>query len=208
MSYTLTTAVTELRYLLNETSAVFWSDSELQNWVKDAVIDLSTKLLCVVGQGTITLVDTQYEYTTSDESWIATCLKPKGVFYTDSSGSLFGMQKIKIQEIGHDNRSDPRPVYYHFDSELRKFFIFPIPDSTIDTTVINVVYSYSTDDITLIKDEYQQLVLLYATYKARLKERLYQEALFNYQLYMQSINFERQDKYDLGLEPKSDFQVP
>lgn len=207
MSYTIAQIITKVRELLNEELGAFWTDTELTGWIQEATIDLSSKLLCVADTGTITLVQDQYVYSSTDESWIGSCLKPKSMWYDSSSGPI-SMQMIRIQQFGHTDAFDSEPKYYHYENAQRRFYILPVPDSSVAGDTVSVVNVYETDDATLLKDEYQPLVFLYVVYKAKLKERLYQEASYAYQQYALNLKFEKQDKYELGLEPTSEFIVP
>lgn len=207
MAYTLAQSITKVRELLNEPISGFFSDTEITGWIQEAVIDISTKLLCVTAIDTITLVTDQYKYYSSDESWIGDCLKPKSVWYDSSTGPV-SLQMITARQFGHNTMRDAEPKYYHYDSTLRYFFILPIPDSTINGDTVSVIYSYETDDITALKDEHQPLAFLFATAKGRLKERLYGESNSLMQQYINFIIYERQDKFNLGVEPTSDFKVP
>ena len=207
MSYTIQQAITKTRELINETTAAFWSDDEIEGWIEEACIDISTKLLAAVTFNQMTLVDGQYRYTTSDHSWIGDCIVPKKVWYDSSAGPL-SLQMINDDQFGHLDRQDAEPTYFHYDSQERTFYIFPTPDSSVATDTISVVHSYETDDIDNIRDEYQILTWLYAVHKCKMKERLHQESALVYQLYVNAVNFERRDKYDLGMEPTREFNIP
>lgn len=207
MSYTLAQATTKVRELINEETTSFWTDSEIQGWIQEGVLDLSTKALCVTTIGTITLATNQYNYTSSDESWIADCLKPKNVWYVGTN-SIKGLQLIEPHMFGHWDTRENRPKYYFYDSTSRVFYIGPTPDSDYNGESLSIIYSYETDDITVINDEHQPLIWLYAASRAKIKERLYQEAILLWQQYITGVNFERQDKYNLGIQPTNDFQVP
>lgn len=208
MAYTLAQSITKVRELINEASASFWSDTQITGWLQDATIDISTKLLCVVGSDTITLVENQYKYISTDESWIATCLKPKAVWYSVSATNLRGLQLIQPHFIGHLDMMDETPKYYYYDSTQRAFYINPTPNFLVNGTTIIVDYCYQTNDITLLKDEHQPLAFLYGAAKAKIKERMYGEASALMNEYRNSLVFERQDKFDLGTQPTSEFTLP
>jgi hypothetical protein len=204
MSYTQTQAITKVRELINEASPSFWSDTEIEGWVKEAVIDISTKLLCCVAIYNIDLVANQAKYANSDHSWIGDCIAPKYVWYSPATGPV-GMQKITPNFFGHVDSFDAAPKYYYYDTNHRAFWIHPTPDSTIDGEAVTVLYSFETDDITNLQDEIQPLTWLYAAAKAKVKERLYQESALMWNQYMDALNFERKDKYDLGVQTTDGF---
>lgn len=205
MAYTLNESVTEVRSLINESSASFWSDTEIQNWIKEASIDISTKLLSAESEDTVTLVSTQWIYSSTDEAWLANLLKAKGCYYSASASDIKGMQRIDIQKVGHIQVTSGSPRYF-FENN-RKFYIWPIPGATQATKTITVLNAYETNDVTALRDEHQPLTFLYAAAKAKAKDRMFQESALYMAQYLNSINFERQDKYDLGVDPTSTFDL-
>lgn len=208
MAYDLTAATTNVRYILNESTAAFWSDAEIQAWIKEGVIDLSSKLLCVTDSDTITLVEDQYVYNSGDHAWIGDCIKPKFAWYVDATVGPIGMQKIEPFQFGHEQTADTGAIkYYYYDSTSRDMYILPVPDSTAAADTVGVIYSKETDDITALKDEYQILIFTYAAFKARLKERLYSDASFLWQQYMNCVNWEL-NKQQFGIESSEQFEIP
>lgn len=218
MAYTLDQAVTQVRYLINEDTADFWSDTEIEDWIKQATIKISTSLLSAEDEDTITISNEgKFIYDSSDESWIADLLKIKSCYYEttsdtvmlpDAATDIYGMQRVELDMFGHTQQFQTygRPVYYYENN--RKIYIWPRPsiDQRLDT--IHVLYSYETDDITDLRNEHQPLTFLYAAGKAKAKDRQHQEAALYMAQFLNSINFERQDKYDLGVEPTAQFNVP
>ena len=65
MSYTLATAVAQVRSTLNEDTATFWTDGELEGWIEEGTILFSTISLCVEADDTITLIENQINYSSS-----------------------------------------------------------------------------------------------------------------------------------------------
>jgi hypothetical protein len=66
MALTLSQATTEVRDMLNEENAVFWSDSQLQKWIAEGAELVSSKAKLVDADDSITLVANQLLYTSSD----------------------------------------------------------------------------------------------------------------------------------------------
>jgi len=204
LAYTLSQCVTEVRSLINESTAGFWSDTEIENWIKEGTLDLSTKLLCFESEETISLVTDQWIYTSSDESWLGDLLKTKGCYYDDGT-TVRGLQRIDIQKFGHVQNTTGNPT--HFFENNRKFYISPTPTVTQNGNDITVICSSETDDITDLRDEHQTIVFLFATAKAKAKDRMFQESALYLTQYMNTINHERKDKYDYGSEPFSNFTL-
>ena len=211
MSYTAANAITETRYLINENNADFWSDTEIEGWIKEATIDVSCKLLSAEAEGTIDIVDNQWIYTSDDESWIGDLLKIKGCYYeivnttTSALVSVAGLQRVDMEKFGHLQVNSGKPRY--FMENNRSVYIYPIPTSTEEQYDIEVLYAYETDDVTALRDEHQSLTFLYAASKAKMKDRLFEEANFYMSQYLNSISFERKDKYDFGVDPTSEFDL-
>ena len=207
MSYTLSQAVTQVRYLINEDTADFWSDTEIEDWIKQATIQISTKLLSAEEEQTITLVSGQLKYTASDEAWIADLLKIKAMYYTDST-NIYGMQRIQIDMFGHTQhfQNAGRPIHYYENN--RAVYVWPRPSSVEAGDNLVCLTSYETDDITNLRNEHQPLTFMYAASRAKAKDRQHQEAALYMAQFLNGINFERQDKYDMGVEPTAQFNVP
>lgn len=206
MAYTLTQAVTEVRNLLNEASASFWTDTQLQGWIQQAAMDISTKTLCTTDEGTITLVTGQMKYDSTDEAWIANLLKAEAVWYNFGSGML-GMQRTEPYRFGHLQVSGTgRPRYFYEDG--KRFYVWPVPTSAENGVDLTIVYSKLTNDITELREEYQQLTFLYAASMAKARDRKFEEAALYQQMYLNALNFERQDKYTMGALPTDAFKQP
>lgn len=207
MSYTLTQAIEQVRFLLNESDAVFWSDTEIEDWIQQGVIQVSSKLLSAESEDTVTMVENQFKYDSTDESWLANLIKVKGMYYT-TSNNLYGMQRIDIDMFGHTQhfQTGQRPRYYYENN--RKLYVWPKPGADQAGDIITVLNSYVTDDITNLKDEHQDLTFLYAVSKAKSKDEKHQEAALYLSQFINRINFERQDKYSFGVEPTSSITIP
>ena len=207
MSYTVSEAVTQIRSLINESSGSFWTDTEIENWIKEATIDISTKLLSAESEDTVTLVTNQWIYTSSDESWIANLIRAKACYFTDASGHVYGMQRIEPHQIGHNQAKQTagRPKYYF--NMNRKFYIWPKPSATESNYDITVLNSYETDDMTTLRDEHQPLIFMYAAAKCKQKDRMFQDASLLLGQYLNAVSFERQDKYLIKQDPTTAFKL-
>ena len=183
MSLSLADAIAEVRYSLNEPTAVFWSDVEITAWIKEAVRDFSTRTLLVEAEASVTLATGTISYAVAD------CLEPYAALYNNK-----GLIKSHPRIIGNEatNTAGP-PKYYSLFN--RKLWIWPAPSVTENATVITLLYSKQTDDITLLKDEYQQIPLFYALAKAKFKDKMFAEGGAYMGLYTNFCSFERVDKH-------------
>ena len=192
MAITLANAVSEVRSLLNEPTAVFWTDSEIQTWLQEGTRITASKTLCVQGSDTITLVEGQLTYTSSGHSWIGDCLEPYAVIYYDTS-SYHGLRLIHPKQLGNVmtfTAGDPK--YYSFHA--RTFYVWPLPSAGVDGRTLTVLYAAETDDITDLRDEYQNLPITWALSKAKMKDQKFAEAAALQAQFFSEISFERQDK--------------
>ena len=55
MAFTLAQAITEVRALLNEDTASYWSDTNITSWIQQGCLDFTEKSLLLVCKDTITL---------------------------------------------------------------------------------------------------------------------------------------------------------
>jgi hypothetical protein len=82
MAIDITEAILQVRNFLNEPISVFWSDSELEDWIKEGCLDFSCKSLLVEAILTLPLVAGQIVYTSGDVAAIASILEPYAVCIT------------------------------------------------------------------------------------------------------------------------------
>ena len=208
MAYTLASTVTEIRALINEDVADYWSDSEIQNWIKEGVLDWCAKSLLYMRHDTITLATDTQEYTASGSSYISNALR---TLHADYEGRA--LQRISYEQINKHNAralgGDDEPYFFfdHYNGTTLTFYIGPTPTATYNSETVNVVFACRTDDITAIPWEYQPTVFLYAAHKAKFKERQYQEAYLYYQQYINNIVFSRADNINRGVQTTDAFKV-
>jgi hypothetical protein len=196
MALTLANATTEARDHLNEASAVFWSDAQLQRWIQEGTRIVSSKALAVEADDSITLVANQLLYTSSDHSWIGDCMEPYAAYYDDGSNTYKGLIKVHPRELGNVatfTAGDPK--YYCLHN--RSIYIWPLTTAAIVTAggTVMVLYGKETDDITELKDEFQHMPITYAVAKAKMRDRAYSEAGVLMSQFFQELNFERGDKH-------------
>lgn len=200
MALTLADATADVRQLLNEPSAVFWMDAEIEDWIKEGTRIIASKALCVEADDNLTLVTNQLLYTSSDESWIADCIEPYAAIYDDGSNKYKGLIFVHPKQIGNLlTFTAGAPKYYSFHN--RTFYVWPLPTSTVNGNTISILYSSESEDITVLKDEYQHLAILWAFAKAKEKDMKWAEAAQLKQQFYSELNFERADKHDRAGEP-------
>ena len=193
MALTLSQATADVRQLLNEDTAVFWTDAEIEDWIAEGTRIIASKTLCVEADDNLTLATGQLNYTSSDAAWIADCLEPYAAIYNDGSGNHKGIQFIHPKQLGNvQTFTDGPPRYYSFHN--RTFYVWPLPTATENGNNILILYASESDDVTALKDEFQHLAILWAFAKAKEKDMKFGEAGALKGQFYSELNFERADK--------------
>lgn len=209
MALTLNAAIQEIRNTLNEPTAVFWTDTEITDWIKEGTRIFSSKTLLNESVQVIDpLVANQIIYTSADETWIATLLEPYAALYLDGSDGYKGLIKIHPRQIGNVSLTTAGPTKYYcmFGQNI---YIFPRPSATeAGTATLSMLVALETDDITDISDEWQHLSILYAIAKCKQKDQKFAEAGAFLDQFYQEIQFERQDKHAREVDSIDSFRIP
>jgi len=196
MALTETTATIEVRDALNEATAVFWTDAQILKWIKEGCRIFSSKTLMVEAEDTITLVANQLSYSSSDESWIATCLEPYAAIYNDSSTTYKGLLKSNPRKLGNvATFTAGVPKYYSLHN--RKIYLWPLTTAALVTggSIVTILYAKYTEDIADISDDFQHLPLIYASAKCKQKDQKFAESNALMAQFYNELNFERSDKH-------------
>jgi len=203
MSLTLSAATADVRQLLNEPTAVFWLDAEIEDWIKEGTRIIVSKLRGVEADDDLTLVTNQLTYTSSDESWIGDCIAVYGALYDDGANKYKGLEFIHPKQIGNTvTFTAGPPRYYSFHN--RTFYIWPLPTTTENGNTISMLYAKETDDITELPDEFQHLPVLWAQARAYEKDMKHAQAAGIKQTFYTEVQFERADTTTRPAEgPKS-----
>lgn len=198
MAFTLSTSITEVRYLINENTASFWSDTEIEGWIKQGCLDWSEKTLLVTHEDTITLATNTYKYTSSVSSYIDNAIRTLHAEYNNRA-----LKRLTFEEIrGHHqmvlaDNENPEYFYDKYNGLTFTFYIGDTPSATQNNITVSVIFAVRTDDITKIPYEYQSNIFNFAASKAKSKERQWQEAQLFWQIYLNNISFSRQDKLEI-----------
>jgi hypothetical protein len=208
MALSLANGVTAVRDVLNEATASFWSDTQIENWIKEGTRNFSTKSLLAQTTGDITLVANQLSYDSTDEAFIANVLKIHTAFYDDAGNNYKGLIKVEPEKIGNVatfTAGDPK----YFCVFGKKIYIWPLTTASIVTAggLATVLYSQETEDFTVIADEYQHLPIMWALGRAKQKDQKFGEAMSFFEHFNSEIDFERQDKELRGDNVYEDYEI-
>jgi hypothetical protein len=209
MALSLADATTEVRDTLNESTAVVWSDAQIQKWIKEGVRIFSSKTLMVEDTQNITLVANQLSYSSSDHAWIGNVIEPYAAYYDDQSNNYKGLIKVHPRQIGNLALGTAGPPKYYALHD-RKIYVWPLTTAAIVTAggVITVLFALESDDITVVVDEYQHLPIIYAVAKCKQRDLKFGEAASLLTQFYNEINFERDDKHEREVDSVEKFKIP
>ena len=208
MAYSLAQSITEVRSIINEDTASFWTDAQITAWLQQGTLDWCEKSLLYADEDDITLVASQAKYTTSTSSNIDTASR---VLHAEYSGKA--MQRVSYTQIrAHNARalgSLTTPFYYYdqYFGNALTVFIGPTPAAAQADETVSVIFAMKTTDITDIADEYQPTIFLYAAHKCKVRERQYQEASMFYQQYLANVYFSKADRLVPAVQPVDGYRI-
>ena len=203
----LAEAVTEVRALIKEPTALFWTDTELENVIKEGVADICAKTLCyklVASSQAIT--DSLIEYIVPTLAFkILSC-----EFYDSQTTpvSYHGLLRIHPRQLQHDTPTDDGdPFYwYHYADRIG---IYPVPASVHANDRLVIHYALTSDDITVLPDRYQTFAVTYGAAMAMFKRRKNQSGVALYSKYLNSVKFARIDMESIdNVDTKDQLTVP
>ena len=130
--YTEATARAQVRILLNETTASFWTDDQIDSLMEQACIDISARSLCYQSSDTFLLVTSQYEYTdfvTAGADAVVDVTKVWGAFYVSPDNEYIGLKRVDPKQIADlpFMAAGPPKYYYQIANVIG---ILPLPTST------------------------------------------------------------------------------
>jgi hypothetical protein len=203
--YTEATATTQVRSILGESTASFWTDAEIAAWLSEAAQDLSARTLCVQKTADVTLATGTVEYSTEDYT-----IKILGAYYVspDIEGvaqGYIGLKRILLNQIAdlpHTTPGPPKYFYRYSEDGTGKIGIMPLPTATENGQIVKVIYAAQTNDIAEIPQLLQSATLWYCAAMAYKKEHRYAESDKFYQMYIQKLQALRSDIYDVPPEQK------
>jgi len=198
MALSESTMITAIRYLLNESTAAFFSDAEIRVWIAQAAGDISSKTLCYeTTAGSLTLAADQIEYAAPTG-----LLKPKALTYKSK-----GLTRILPHQIGHlTHRESGAPEQYYFLANM--IGLWPKPDASIAAETVSVYGAVFTTDIADIPEWYEIPACWFGVVQGLLKDKRYAQAGQLYQMYLNSLSFGRQDLTDQPPDVRADFKQP
>lgn len=200
MAYTAATARSRVREFINEDTADFWTDTEIDEWIKMGCLDISTKTLVVKHRDYFTLATDTEVYDASDFNTNTSdvIVSVQYAWYQDDMNAV-SLQKIRPDQFGHVQFQDAGPPKMFFEDN-GEIFVWPVPTSSENGNKINLIYAYASDDITDLRYNYQIMAIWFAVSMAKAKDEQFGQASMWQQVYANALQFERNDKFDKGIE--------
>jgi len=172
-----------VRDQLNEDTASFYTDNQIDRWINDGERDIAIKGLCLESIQSLTTVASTRTVTVS-------CIKPLHVEYKPGSGTRLGLIKINPLQLGRLDISVSTPQYWF--QWGNKIGIEPKPGTTtynldVYTAIGPTVLLSGTTDEPQIPAEFQHLIVDYAVYRGLIRARKFSGASIIYSDYIKTL---------------------
>ena len=188
MPYSLADLRTRTRDLLNEDTAAFFTDAQLDRFLADAALDISGVVRCVEDSTLIELALNDIDYALPTD-----CIE---VVHVQDAATGRGLPKITATMGGHsssDTEGDTALRYFVWE---RTLFVEPSPNAAAVGKTLRVFYFRETTDVTLLPQYAQHLAVSYACTLAKLQDKLPGEAAVFWSMYTNGVAFRRTDTYE------------
>lgn len=185
--YTLENTRTRVRDLLNETTADFWTNADLNQAINDAYKDISQIAKAIQSIDAATT-------TTSTRTVAFSGYGVENVLYKPSSGTQVSLIQIDALRDGNYPVNGAVPQFWW--EGLDVIGIEPLPDATynLDFYIADYPTEMTVDaEVPIIPPAFRPLLVPYACYKAYMKEFNYGPALMFKTLYMNELVYQMQD---------------
>lgn len=204
MALTLAGLRAQVRARLGENQTGFFSDADINRWLVEGVEDLATKLEPLREELIldVTAVSGSAPYTGQGELALsATTIAPREVLFKDSTGVWHLLREVMYDELFRlrpnwesDKSDPPEEWYWRIDStgQTRVGF-YPKPSTTragaarVFATVRPTAMSVDAD-VTQLPEWLDKAVVVYALFRARLKDRDDERAKLAWQEYTDLLN--------------------
>ncbi len=134
----------EVRRMLAEVTAAYWTDLEIYSYLNRAQQDIAVKSRCLQKKVTVTTVASQQEYDLKDNSFadIIDVAEDGVYFYTNGSAYTPLKRKHKWQLdkefFGWQGVAASIPQYYYYDKPSQTMGLFPKPNASNAGAYLNI----------------------------------------------------------------------
>jgi len=170
-STTAQSIVDDARAYLNESSAAFWDDTDLLQWLNDGQIDIVANTHCLQSTESVDLIASTIEY-----SITSTYTTVKAVQYVDSDSKVWALKRGSPDHVGSDAISRlklTKPTYWY--EWAGKIGVYPALTSvTTETVTLYIVTRPTaitlTDSVT-VPALYDKALTLYVVAQALYRDK-------------------------------------
>ena len=197
MSLTLAQLRTEVRAILNEATAIFYTDGQIDQWLQHGARDISMKTRCFETDATIAVVNATLTYAEPTG-----CLYVLGVL---NAATGLALAKSAPWKMGHmiDTASSAVPLYwFHFNE---KIWLTPLASGS---STLTVLYAQTTETVTDIPDQFRWMLIDYAASRGMLRNQKTIESLALANIYNNNVQFVRRDVMERGVDTIDDLTIP
>lgn len=196
MPYTLADLRTRVRDILNESTAAFFSDAEIDRWLGDAAWDISSTTRCVEGTETRALAVGVRNYALATDAIEAA--------HVQDATTGIGLVKITPSMAGHVSSETDGDTPQRWYEYARQVWIDPRPNAGAAVKNITIFYPRITQDVTLLPEYCQLAAVYYVVAMGKLKDKLPQEAAVFTSFYLNAIGFRRTDVFQRDAHTRQD----
>lgn len=177
---TLTQMRSEVYARLGEVAG-FYTDSNLNQWLNDGVDDIVLRLEPVIADAHIDITKGVWEYLLPED-----LISLKVVLTKDSSSDWTNLEETSFEELFRldptwESTTSAAPATHYYWKE-NTLGIFPVPKASI-TKGLRIIFTCrpremtADDHTTGLSSYFDRVAILYATFRARLKDRDDQRAV-------------------------------
>jgi len=192
-----------VRDKLNESTASFFSDAQINRWINDAELDIATKGLC--------LESIQSKSTTANQRTVSVaCIKVFHVEYIPATGDPIGLVKINPLLLGHGKTDGNTPQYWFKWGGV--IGIEPKPTAkynlNIYTSIIPTAEMALDADEPEIPASFHDLIISFAAQRGFLRDNLFSLATGLYMPYLSQLQKARNDVITRYSNIRKDVKIP
>lgn len=194
-----------VRDLLGESTAAFYSDTEIGAWLNDGETDVASKGLCLESVQTLSI--------TSGNRTVAVTVAPVKTLYVEyvpGSGTPIGLIEITPLMIGHVDLSGAAPQYWFPWGAY--VAVEPKPATTYSLNAYTAILPQATmsadADEPSIQAKFIPLVVQYAYIQGLLKDRRFAMAGLAYREYISTLQRIRQDMMEKYANIRNEEYIP
>lgn len=192
---------TQIRSLLNEKTAAFWTDAELNRLINEAERDIAAKALCLEAIATVTASTRTTSFT--------------GHKILRAEYNAIGLQKILPKMMGRVTLNGVVPQYWFQWGQTLVLEPKPATSYTITlytaiapSTGMGTIEGTADTNEPSIPARFHELIILFVLSRAYMKDRKFTTAGHIYKTYINELMIARKQVIDRYADPRSALKVP